>query len=351
MAGRLDGLAVPGVDSVSRAGRGSRCPRRWRHAGLCPHGSGTSTPKGFTLSEGLCTPVVSCRPARQLQPPSLLRGQSPEGPRVPWPRGTLLPSLSPTPHEMPGEDVNSGTQPPTQVRVPSEPKASTGRAAMRFSDWLSLEPRFKDPRGSLSPTSAPGRSGDPQRSPRARRSVGTSQPTTVAAPSVAKPLHASLPVPELSPWSGPGHDQAHPHPVSSSFWSWPGTQAGIQGRMMDFRPEGASTRLNRDPWVAPRTRHQNWELVPAAVTWGLGAEPKSRRTLVRQPPPSGGTQPARERPPGGLRTPSRGGAGGLGVVSARAGELVRPWFCHQPGGVVTVPASQGCEGLRPTGTS
>lgn len=267
---------------------------------------------------------------------------------MPWPRGTLLPSLSATPHEMPGEDVNSGTQPPTQVRVPSEPKASTGRAAMRFSDWLSLEPRFKDPRRSLSPTSAPGLSGDPQRSPRARRSVGTSQPTTVAAASVVKPLHASLPVPELSPWSGPGHDQAHPHPVSSSFWSWPGTQAGIQGRMMDFGPEGASTRLNRDPWVAPRTRHQNWELVPAAATWGLGAEPKSRRTLVRQPPHQGAhNRPERGRPGGcaprpgvalegwGWFQPGPVSSSGLGFVTSRGG-----WSLSLPRRVVKGCAPQ-----------
>lgn len=76
---------------------------------------------------------------------------------------------------------------------------------------------------------------------------------------------------------------------SGSVWSRPGTRAGVQGRVMDSRPEAASTRLNLDSQVAPRTRHQNRGPVPATATRGLGAEPKSRRTLVPPPPRHQGT--------------------------------------------------------------
>lgn len=70
--GRVPGRACgPGSGlCLLQGGQGSRCLCCWRHAGLCPHGSGVSIPKGFALSKGLSTPggfLQTC-PARCSRP-------------------------------------------------------------------------------------------------------------------------------------------------------------------------------------------------------------------------------------------------------------------------------------------
>lgn len=174
------------------------------------------------------------------------------------------------------------------------------RACRAFAPWARPSSRWRCPalRAShSSPFSSltsqctrqhPGRAAQPLRPPAAPcRAHGLLVYPVLWAPVLVTQVRACR-------WPASG---------SCSFWSRPGTQASVQGRMMDSGSEEASTCLNLDPHVAPRTRHQNWELVPATVTRGLGAEPKSRQTLVLPPLPSRGTQPIgeaslRTSPPG-----------------------------------------------------